>query len=102
MTWDHDSDHAPLEMILAKPTYKQMIPDRWNWESTDKDRLQQVLVQYLPDLSTLATAQDIDQATQAIVAAILNSVKESTTRSRPSPRSVPGWTKECKEAQQHA
>lgn len=42
------------------------------------------------------------QATQAIVAAILNSVKESTTRSQPSPRSVPGWTKECKEAQQHA
>lgn len=99
---DHDSDHVPLEMILAKPTYERTIPERWNWERTDKDRLLQVLVQNLPDLSTLATAQDIDNATQAIVAAILTSVKESTPRSRTSPRSVPGWTRECKEAQQLA
>lgn len=94
---DHDSDHVPLETILAKPTYKRMIPEQWNWESTEKDQLLRVLVQNLPDLSTLAMAQDIDQATQAIIAAILTLVEESTPRSRPSPRSVPGWTRECKE-----
>lgn len=29
---DHDSDHVPLEMILAKPTYKQTIPEWCQYE----------------------------------------------------------------------
>ncbi|GFF96865.1 pol-like protein [Aspergillus lentulus] len=99
---DHDSDHIPLETIFAKPTLERTLPEKWKWELTDKERLHHVLAQNLPDLRTLTTKQDIDNATKAIVNAILVAVKESTPKARVSPRSIPGWTRECKEAQQLA
>lgn len=99
---DQDSDHIPLETILAIPTRERAIPEKWNWEVTNHERLYQVLARNLPDLTMLNTEQDIDHATKAIVSAILMAIKESTPKSRVSPRSIPGWTKECKEAQQLA
>jgi hypothetical protein len=99
---DHDSDHIPLETVLAKPTRGRTFPEKWNWELTDQERLHRVLIQNLPELTTLITEHDIDNATQAIVSAILIAVNESTPKTRASPRSIPGWTKECKEAQQLA
>lgn len=50
----------------------------------------------------LNTEQDIDNTNKGIVNAILVAVKESTPKSEVSPRSIPGWTRECKEAQQLA
>ncbi|KAI3054438.1 hypothetical protein CBS147353_11440 [Aspergillus niger] len=99
---DHDSDHIPLETILAKPTHERTLPEKWNWELADQERLHRVLAQNVPELTTLNTEQDIDNAIKAIVSAILVAVKESTPKVRVSPRSLPGWTRECKEAQQLA
>lgn len=99
---DHDSDHIPLETIFAKPTRERTFPEKWKWELTDQERLHHVLAQNLPELTTLTTEQDIDNATRTIVDAILVAVKESTPKARVSPRSIPGWTRECKEAQQLA
>ncbi|GAT19404.1 pol-like protein [Aspergillus luchuensis] len=98
----YEADHIPLEAILATPTRGRTFPEKWNWELTDQDRLHRVLVQNLPDLTKLNTEQDIDYATKGIVGAILEAVKESTPKSRVGPRSIPGWTTECKEAQQLA
>ncbi|KAF4154931.1 hypothetical protein CNMCM6069_008603 [Aspergillus lentulus] len=53
-------------------------------------------------MTGLETERDIDRATQEIVTAILTAVGESTPNSRTGPRSIPGWTQECKEAQQLA
>lgn len=99
---DHDSDHIPLETVLAKPTRERTFPEKWNWELTDQIRLHRVLIQNLPELTTLTTEQDIDNATQAIVSAVLVAAIESTPKTRASPRSIPGWTRECKEAQRLA
>ncbi|KAF4227803.1 hypothetical protein CNMCM8980_005984 [Aspergillus fumigatiaffinis] len=99
---DHDSDHIPLETVLAKPTRDRVVPEQWNWERTDKERLYTTLARHLPVTTELETERDIDSATQEIVSAILTAVRESTPKSRISPRSIPGWTRECKEAQQLA
>jgi hypothetical protein len=81
---DHDSDHIPLDTVLAKPTRERTFPEKWNWELTDQERLHHVLAQNLPELTTLTTEQDIDNATKAIVSAILVAVNESNPKREPA------------------
>jgi hypothetical protein len=99
---NYDSDNIPLETVLAKPTRDKTVPERWNSERTDKERLYTTLARHMPITTGLETEQDIDRATKGIVNAILSAVQESTPKSRSSPLSIPGWTRECKEAQQLA
>ncbi|RJE17594.1 hypothetical protein PHISCL_10069, partial [Aspergillus sclerotialis] len=67
----HDSDHLPLETVLAEPTRDKAIPEKWNWEKADWEKLGRLLVRHLPDTRTLTTKQGIDNAIQALVTAIL-------------------------------
>jgi uncharacterized protein YqgV (UPF0045/DUF77 family) len=99
---DHDSDHIPLETVLAKPSWNRTVPERWNWEHIDREKLYTTLNHHMPTTTSLKAEQDIDSATKGIVSAILTAVQESTLKSQISPRSTLGWTRECKEAQQLA
>jgi hypothetical protein len=99
---DHDSDHVPLETIIARPARNKAIPERWSWERTDKEKLHEVLLRSLPNTTAIRTREDVDRTTRELVSSILTAVGESTPKSRIGPRSIPGWTKECKEAQMQA
>ncbi|KAL3251841.1 hypothetical protein ABHI18_010431 [Aspergillus niger] len=99
---DHNSDHIPLEIVLAKPNRNRTISERWNWERTVREKLYATLDRHMPTTTGLKMEEDIDSATKGIVSANLIAVRQSTPKSRISPRSAPGWTRECKEAQQLA
>ncbi|KAI3054124.1 hypothetical protein CBS147353_11474 [Aspergillus niger] len=99
---DHDSDHIPLETVLAKPSRNRTISERRSWERTDREKLYVRSSRHMPTTTGLITEEDIDSATKGIVSAILTAVRGSTPKSRISPQSTPGWTRECKEAQQLA
>jgi hypothetical protein len=99
---EHDSDHLPVETLLALGGAERTIPERWQWERTDKDLLHARLQQFLPKPGPLQSRSEIDTRVEAIVTAIIKAVSESTPKTRPSLRSVPGWTQECKDAQMEA
>lgn len=105
--------HMPAPPLVSVQTYDiccDNVPQGgsptahgwWNWERTDREKLYTTLNRHLPTTTGLETERDIDSATKGIVSAILTAVQESTPKSRISPRSTPGWTRECKEAQQLA
>jgi endonuclease/exonuclease/phosphatase family metal-dependent hydrolase len=36
---NHDSDHIPVETVFNISTATKVLPERWNWERTDKEKL---------------------------------------------------------------
>lgn len=96
---EHDSDHFPLETLLAVNRPAETLPERWSWDKMDREFLRQELQKHLPEIKPLEMQEDIDQYVKVIVTAIMTAVNQSTPKTKPSPRSIPGWTWECKEAQ---
>jgi hypothetical protein len=60
-----------------------------NSKNTDERSLEQ---------TPLHSGDDLDRRIQEIVDAITKAIEASTPKARPSERSIPGWTQECKDA----
>ena len=84
-SFDFDSDHFPVLTILDIHTGQQSTTPRRLWRETNIQTLRASLEREMPVALAARDPQD-----------------QSTPWSRPSPRSVAGFTKECKEAQMEA
>lgn len=84
---------------------------RRNWQKTDKEKLRHVAQnefskipllseEHMDNLSNEARQRKIDEQIATMIQALVKAIEESTPMSNPSPYSRPGFTKECKEAQQ--
>ena len=97
---DCDSDHLPITTAFAWEWTATVPIHKRQWARMDVPILQQTLKKRLPEVPT-ATALDgkysIDQYVEAIVNALQAGIEASTPWSNPSPRSVPGFDRECKD-----
>lgn len=108
---DSHSDHEPIRTVILLSTIKAKPHQIRNWNKTDTSLLRQKLDGELRESSTLYpdmsgswdnTNQGFDSQIEAIISAIQNTIHASTPWVKISPRSRPGFTPECKEAQLNA
>ncbi len=106
--FDSGSDHLPILTKLELAMVESTPTARRNFNKLNSDILREILAktmatkQYLTDLPEdhkELTNQDIDCQVTAIIDSIQTAINESTPVTRMSPRSKPGFTPECKEAQ---
>ena len=102
MSFDFDSDHFPVSTILDTHIGQQSTMPRRLWRETNIHTLRASLERDMPMALSAGDPQEIDDLANAIVRSINVAIDQSTPWSRPSPRSVAGFTKECKEAQMEA
>ncbi|PQE17592.1 reverse transcriptase protein [Rutstroemia sp. NJR-2017a WRK4] len=101
-SFDFDSDHFPVSTILDIHIGQEPTTPRRLWRETNIQTLRAALEREMPIAPSAGDPQEIDNLTNTIVRSINNAIDQSTPWSRPSPRSVTGFTKECKEAQMEA
>ena len=95
-----DSDHLLIAVVVewgwkaATPTRKRL------WSKTNVKTLRQVVTDRVPpdcDAVELRNEDDIDTLVSSIVNALDAGIDASTPWSNPSPRSIAGFDKECKD-----
>ena len=101
-SFDFDSDHFPVSTILDIHIGQQPTTTRRLWTETNIQTLRASLEREAPLARSATGPQEIDELANAIVQSINTAIDRSTPWRRPSPRSVAGFTKECKEAQMEA
>ena len=98
MSFDFDSDHFPVSTILDTHIGQQSTMPRRLWRETNIHTLRASLERDMPMALSAGDPQEIDDLANAIVRSINAAIDQSTPWSRPSLRSVAGFTKEYKEA----
>ncbi|EDN02399.1 predicted protein [Histoplasma mississippiense (nom. inval.)] len=98
---DHQSDHQPIAVTIMTAVETCDPPDQWQWQRTNTQTLELELQRNLPHPTVLDSEASVDQV-QGLVHAITRAIDASTPKAKPSDRSIPGWTQECKEAQRTA
>lgn len=101
-SFDFDSDHFPVSTTLDTHIGQQSTTPRRLWRETNIQTLRASLEREMPVALSAGDLQEVDDLANAIVRSINTAIDQSTPWSRPSPRSVAGFTKECKEAQMEA
>ncbi|TGO46402.1 hypothetical protein BCON_0327g00020 [Botryotinia convoluta] len=101
-SFDFDSDHFPVSTILDTHIGQESTMPRRLWRETNIQTLRATLEREMPIAPSAGDPQEIDNLTNTIVRSINYAIDQSTPWSRPSPRSVTGFTRECKEAQMEA
>ncbi len=96
-SFDFDSDHFPISTILDNHIAQQSNTPRRLWRETNTQTPRASL-----EGEIVRDTREIDDLANAIVRSINTAIDQSIPWSRPSPRSVAGFTKECKEAQMEA
>ena len=99
---DHDSDHLPITTILNITT--NILPERKRrvWHQIREKGLIEEVKERLDTGGILSHQKDIDERIRQIVQVISTAIANNCPESRISPRTVPGWTREVKEAQMQA
>ncbi|EDN05434.1 predicted protein, partial [Histoplasma mississippiense (nom. inval.)] len=99
---DHQSDHQPIAITIMTAVETCDPPDQWQWQRTNTQTLELELQRNLPHPTVLDSEASVDHRVQGLVHAITRAIDASTPKAKPSDRSIPGWTQECKEAQRTA
>ncbi|EDN04466.1 predicted protein [Histoplasma mississippiense (nom. inval.)] len=99
---DHQSDHQPIAVTIMTAVETCDPPDQWQWQRTNTETLELELKRNLPYPTVLDSEASVDHRVQGLVHAITRAIDASTPKAKPSDRSIPGWTQECKEAQRTA
>ena len=94
-----DSDHIPISTVVDLSPPRRRTEARPNWKSTDTTKLKQTFEKNLPSAKPPRSVEALENLTGALIKAIKEAIEISTPPLRVSPQSMPGWTKECKEAQ---
>jgi hypothetical protein len=95
---DMASDHIPVETVILidhTPTPNRIGKD---FTKTDGKLFLETLAFLLPDISNITTREHLDQAVDETIKAIQTAADTSTPDRVISVKSIPGFTKECKEA----
>ena len=95
---DYDSDHLPIAVAIdwrwqpASPMRKRL------WAQTDEETLRQTVTEHLGmcEVRELSNEKNIDDLVCSIVNALDAGIAASTPWSDPSPRSIPGFDRDCK------
>jgi hypothetical protein len=77
-------------------------PERLQWQRTDHGILTREFEKNLPPLTAISSKNELDKRVEGIINAITKAIEASTPKAKPSPRSIHGWTEECKAAQMTA
>jgi len=99
---DHQSDHLPIVTTIMTEVEMVKPPEQWQWQRTDAKILDMEMDKGLPPLTSLDSEEEIDRRVRDLVAAISGAIEASTPKTRPSDRSLSGFTQERKEAQKTA
>ena len=99
---DHDSDHLPISTIIQVSTAERQSPSKRRWDLMDKDALRRKIEEQLPTPRVPTTMGEIDQLVEEVADTLTGAIEQTVPTSRPSPRSIPGWNPEIKEAQMEA
>lgn len=97
---DCDSDHLPISLHLNWAWRRAKIRKTRRWASTDVDKLRSVVQEEVHRLQSadLDTPDALDSQVTQLVQILTTAIDKSTPWNNPSPRAVPGFNKECKEA----
>ena len=97
---DYDSDHLPIAIAIDW-SWQPTTPSRRRlWAKTKLSVLRQAVEDGLPgvpDAMELRNNDSIDGCVHSIIVALNAGIDASTPWSNPSPRSVPGFSQECKD-----
>ena len=99
---DHDSDHLPVATILSITTTSQPSRKRQIWHQLDEKGLQEVVCSKVLQKPEPQDTKTIDSQVEDTVRVLSNAIENNCPESTISPRTVPGWTPEIKEAQMKA
>jgi YD repeat-containing protein len=99
---DHQSDHLPVATTVMIEVETREPPERLQWQRTDHGILTREFEKNLPPLTAISSKNELDKRVEGIINAITKAIEASTPKAKPSPRSIHGWTEECKAAQMTA
>ena len=99
---DCDSGHLPISVQFDWEWKEATKRQTRNWGATDVNKLRSTLKSGIDQLQQLniniTTPQGLDDLTAQLVHTILKAIDTSTPWNNPSPRSIPGFDRECKQA----
>jgi hypothetical protein len=84
---DHDSDHLPISTAINWSRQPAAPPRKRLWTKTNIPLLRQ----------TVKNRESIDRYVHSIIDALKTGIDTSTPWLNPSPRSIPGFSQECKD-----
>jgi len=96
---DNDSDHLPVRTVLNLSVAPKEIKQARIWDKMNEELLLRILRSELPTPHTSESRDEIDHTATLVSIALQQAIEAAVPLSRGSPRSVPGWTDECKEIQ---
>lgn len=109
---DCHSDHEPIRTLINLSTIQACQRLSRNWKQTDIKKLGEKLQTYLEASTCLPTSgttllsslsvEKMDNYVENPVQSIQEAISHATPFHNITPRSRPGFTRECKEAQQNA
>jgi ribonuclease HI/exonuclease III len=97
---DSDSDHLPISVEFNWDWKQASVRKTRQWAATDIEKLRTTVQTGIRQIqpSDLDTAQGLDRLTARVVEVLTEAIDKSTPWNNPSPRALPGFNKECKEA----
>lgn len=96
---DSESDHLPINITINREWLAAAKVKRRMWDKTNVPILQQTVKDELSKINEgarLESRDDIDTLVSSIVHALEVGVEASTPWANSSPRSVPGFSEQCK------
>jgi len=93
---NNDSDHLPVRTVLDVNLIPREFRQSRLWNKMDEALLLRVIHSELPIPHSLNSKDDIDHTTALISRAFQMAIEASVPLSRGCPRSVTGWSQECK------
>jgi hypothetical protein len=97
---DCESDHLPISVQFNWEWKRATTRKTRRWAATDVDKLRKVfqLGTSQMQLHDVDAPEKIDDLTTQLVQTLTKAINESTPWNNPSPRALPGFNEECKEA----
>lgn len=97
---DSDSDHLPISVEFNWDWKQASVPKTRQWAATDTEKLRTTVQTGMRQIQPwdLDTAQGLDTLTARVVEVLTEAIDKSTPWNNPSPRALPGFNRECKEA----
>jgi len=96
---NNDSDHLPVRTVLDVNLIPREFRQSRLWNKMNEALLLRVIHSELPIPHSLNSKDDIDHTTALINGAFQMAIEASVPLSRGCPRSVTGWSQECKDIQ---
>ncbi|OHE90236.1 zinc knuckle [Colletotrichum orchidophilum] len=94
---NHDSDHLPIATSLDLTVAQLQQEETRDWKSLDATIFTKVVKRKLPPLRRPRTKAALDRYISEIIEALTTAINEGVPTKARSPRSRPGWNKECAE-----